>query len=125
MHNPADHVVLIAYDDPDLRDLVSVTLGRAGYTVLEAADGVEALGMIREHSPGVALLDVNMPGLDGVQVAEQLRADQNATPFIYVTAQTGRDNLDRAVATIPAGYISKPFPLQKLRDQVRAVLSAG
>jgi len=86
MHNPHEHTVLIADDDPDLRALVSVTLGRAGYNVIEATDGAEALEMIREHSPGVALLDVNMPRLDGVQVAEQLRADESDTPFIFVTA---------------------------------------
>ena len=125
MHNPHEHTVLIADDDPDLRALVSVTLGRAGYNVIEATDGAEALEMIREHSPGVALLDVDMPRLDGVQVAEQLRADESDTPFIFVTAQAGRENLERAVATIPAGYISKPFPLQKLRDQVRAVLTGA
>jgi chemosensory pili system protein ChpA (sensor histidine kinase/response regulator) len=125
MHNPADHVVLIADDDPDLRMLVSHTLNRVGYTVIEACDGVEALELIREHSPGVALLDVNMPRLDGVEVAERLRADEAGTPFIFVTALTGRENLDRAVATFPAGYISKPFPLQKLRDQVRAVLTSA
>ena len=123
MHNPHEHLVLIADDDPDARELVAATLGRLGYSVVEACDGVEALDLIRERSPGVVLLDVNMPRLDGIQVAEQLRADEADTPFIFVTGQTGRDVLDRSVATFPAGYISKPFPLQKLRDQVRAALA--
>jgi CheY-like chemotaxis protein len=123
MHNPHEHVVLIADDEPDARELVVVGLGRLGYKVLEARDGAEALELIREHSPDLVLLDVGMPRLDGVSVAEQLRADESEIPFIFVTGQTGREGLDRAVATVPAGYISKPFPLQKLRDQVRATLA--
>ena len=81
MFNPREHVVLIADDDPDLRMLITTILERQGYGVIEACDGQEAVEMIRGQSPGLALLDVNMPRLDGVQVAEQLRADDSSTPF--------------------------------------------
>lgn len=122
MHNPLDHVVLIADDDPDVRMLVTTTLGRQGYNVIEACDGNEALRMIEEHAPGLVLLDVNMPGLDGVEVAEKLRAGGSGIPFMFVTAQTRRPDLDRAIATGPVGYLAKPFPLEKLREQVRNAL---
>jgi CheY-like chemotaxis protein len=122
MHNPLEHLVLIADDDPDVRMLVSTGLGRLGYRVIEACDGVEALDRIREQAPSVVLLDINMPRLDGVEVAEQLRADKRPIPFIFITAQTGRANLDRAIGMLPAGYVSKPFQLEKLREQVRAAI---
>jgi CheY-like chemotaxis protein len=125
MFNPREHVVLIADDDPDVRMLVTTILERQGYGVIEACDGQEAVEMIRGQSPALALLDVNMPRLDGVQVAEQLRADDSPTPFIFVTALTRRAALDRIVATNPAGYIAKPFPTEKLREQVRAALSSA
>jgi CheY-like chemotaxis protein len=122
MHNPLEHVVLIADDDPDVRMLVTTTLGRQGYQLIEACDGNEALKLIREQSPGLALLDIDMPGLDGVEVAEQLRVDGSDTPHIFVTAHTKRRDLDRALATGPVGYLAKPFPLEKLREQVRSAL---
>jgi CheY-like chemotaxis protein len=67
-----------------------------------------------------------MPRLDGVELAEQLRADECPIPFIFITAQTGRANLDRAIGMLPAGYVSKPFQLEKLREQVRgAIVEVG
>lgn len=125
MHNPREHAVLIADDDPDVRLLVTTTLGREGYPIIEARDGMEALELIEEHSPALALLDVNMPRLDGVEVAQRLRAEGATIPFMFVTALTKRADLDRALATHPAGYIAKPFPLEKLREQVRAALVAA
>lgn len=80
MHNPREHLVLVADDDSDLRMLVATTLRRQSYNVIEASDGAEALELIGEHNPGLALLDVNMPRLDGVQVAERLREEGNHTP---------------------------------------------
>ncbi|HEY2602465.1 MAG TPA: response regulator [Thermoleophilaceae bacterium] len=122
MYNPHEHLVLIADDDPDVRMLVSTALGREGYPLIEACDGVEALELIEQRSPSLALLDINMPRLDGVAVAEKLRKDGVDTPFIFVTALTRRADLDRAISTCPAGYLAKPFRVEKLRDQVRAAL---
>ena len=124
MLNPREHVVLIADDDPDVRMLISTTLDREGYNVIEACDGEEAITLINERNPALALLDVNMPRLDGVQVAQRLRAEGSPVPFIFVTAQTRRAELDRILATQPTGYMPKPLSLQKLRDQVRAALVA-
>jgi len=122
MLNPREHLVLIADDDADVRMLISTALDRDGYNVIEARDGQEAIELIDEREPALALLDVNMPRLDGVQVAERLRAEGSPVPFIFVTAQTRRAELNRILATNPTGYIPKPIPLQKLRDQVRAAL---
>src|SRR4051794_36691939 len=121
--SPASPVVLIAEDDEDLRLLVSTALRREGYKVVEAADGVEAIELAGQHEPAVAVLDINMPRVDGVQVAERLRADGSDTAVIFLTAQTRRAELDRMFGTGPAGYIAKPFPLEKLREQVRAALA--
>ena len=120
---PANPVVLIAEDDEDLRLLVSTTLRREGYEVVEACDGAEALDLAGVHEPALAVLDINMPHVDGVEVAERLRAGSNQTQVIFLTAQTRRAELDRMFATSPVAYIAKPFPLEKLREQVRAAFA--
>jgi two-component system, OmpR family, response regulator len=121
---PASPVVLIAEDDEDLRLLVSTTLKREGYHVVEAADGAQAIALADRHEPALAVLDINMPHVDGVEVAERLRDSGGETAVIFLTAQTRRAELDRMFGTGPAGYIAKPFPLEKLREQVRAALAA-
>jgi two-component system, OmpR family, response regulator len=121
---PASPVVLIAEDDEDLRLLVSTTLRREGYEVVEAADGAQAIELADQHEPALAVLDINMPHVGGVEVAEHLRAGDGDTTVIFLTAQTRRAELDRMFGTGPAGYIAKPFPLEKLREQVRAALAA-
>jgi two-component system, response regulator PdtaR len=111
--------VLVAEDDADLRLLVCTTLRREGYEVVEAADGAQALELGELHRPALAVLDINMPRLDGVEVAERL----DAVPVIFLTAQTRRADLERVLAVGPVAYIPKPFPLDRLREQVRAALA--
>jgi DNA-binding response OmpR family regulator len=117
--------LLLAEDDEDLRGLVATTLRREGYEVLEAADGAEALELADRHEPALALLDINMPRVDGVEVAERLRANGRRTPVMFLTVNTRRAEIDRALGTGPAAYIVKPFQLDRLRDQVRGILQAA
>ena len=84
--------VLVADDDEDILQLVSFRLERAGYTVVTAADGQQALAAARQHQPDLAVLDVMMPGLNGYEVTRQLRADPAtaAIPVILLTAPCRR-----------------------------------
>jgi CheY-like chemotaxis protein len=123
MRNRPSQVVLIAEDDEDLRLLVATTLRREGYEVVEATDGAEALELTGRHRPALAVLDINMPRVDGVEVAERLRAAGDDTPVIFLTAQTRRADMDRALDTGPVAYIPKPFELDRLRNEVREALA--
>ena len=89
--------VLVADDDEDILQLVSFRLERAGYTVVTAADGPEALAAARQHQPDLAVLDVMMPGLNGYEVTRQLRADPAtaAIPVILLTARVQEADVSR------------------------------
>jgi len=82
----ANPLVLIADDDPDIRMLVRLRLERSGYTVIAANDGLEALELAAGCDPDLAILDVSMPGLSGVEVTRALRERQATFPVILLTA---------------------------------------
>jgi len=118
-------VIVAADDDPDILDLVAITLERAGHVVLRARDGIEALGLIREQRPQVAVLDVAMPRLDGFQLTRLLREDPmtNGIRIVLLTARVRDGDYDEGLAAGARDYIRKPFSPQELEDCVATLLS--
>jgi DNA-binding response OmpR family regulator len=113
--------ILVVEDDDTLRFTLEHNLSREGYAVLTAARGDDGLKLAREKSPDLIVLDVMLPGVDGIQVARLLRRD-TATPIIMLTA-LGAEG-DR-VAGLDAGaddYLAKPFGMRELLARVRALL---
>jgi DNA-binding response OmpR family regulator len=124
---PADErarVVLIAEDDRDIRELVEAKLGSAGYQVIAVADGEHALKMLRELRPDVALLDVMMPGISGLELVTELRRDQStaAIPIILMSAKSQEFDVESGIAMGAADYVIKPFSPRELLARVDAVL---
>ena len=117
--------VLVADDDEDILQLVSFRLERAGYTVVTAADGQQALTAAREHRPDLAVLDVMMPGLNGYEVTRQLRSDPAtaAIPVILLTARVQEADVSRGFEAGADDYLRKPFSPQELRSRVQAILA--
>jgi DNA-binding response OmpR family regulator len=117
--------VLVADDDEDILQLVSFRLERAGYKVVTAADGQQALAAAREHQPDLAVLDVMMPGLNGYEVTRQLRADPAtaAIPVILLTARVQEADVSRGFEAGADDYLRKPFSPQELRSRVQAILA--
>jgi DNA-binding response OmpR family regulator len=118
--------VLIAEDNADLRELCRTHLEAAGYDALEASDGYGALDIARRERPELALLDVVMPGLDGLRVAEVLRGEVGDDVRIAFISGRGRfehqlEGLERGAAD----YITKPFDPEELVERVRELLGAG
>ncbi len=114
--------ILIADDDEAVRTAVRRALLLAGYEVEMAADGDEALASLAERAPDAVLLDVMMPGVDGIEVCRRLRSAGDATPVLMLTA---RDAVGDRVAGLDAGaddYLVKPFALQELLARLRALL---
>ncbi|MGH7266304.1 MAG: response regulator transcription factor [Candidatus Rokuibacteriota bacterium] len=113
--------VLVADDEAAIRRLVEATLQRAGYGVVTAADGAQALALLRgPGAPPLAILDWMMPGLTGPEVCRQARLTL-ATPRPYVILLTSRDRREDIVAGLEAGaddYIAKPFDVEELRARV-------
>ncbi len=117
-------LVLVADDDPDILALVGFRLERAGYEVLAARDGEEALALALERQPDLAILDVMMPKLDGYEVTQRLRdnAATNGMPVILLTARVQEADITRGFEAGADDYIKKPFSPQELRARVQAIL---
>jgi two-component system, OmpR family, KDP operon response regulator KdpE len=122
----AQPLILVADDEPRVTKLVSIALSEEGFRVVTASTGPEALKMADEHRPDVILLDIVMPGMDGIDVMRQLR-ETRAVPVILVTAKGSTADKAKGLDFGADDYISKPFHPDELAARVRAVLrrSAG
>ena len=117
-------LVLVADDEEDIRSLVSVRLKRAGYDVITAADGEEALLLVTARLPDLVVLDMMMPKATGLEVARNMR-EQAATKDIPIILLTARAQEADVVSGFEAGaddYMKKPFSLHDLQARVQALL---
>jgi DNA-binding response OmpR family regulator len=117
-------LVLVADDDPDILSLVTLRLERAGYDVVAAGDGEQALASALARTPDLALLDVMMPKLDGYEVTERLRGEEATRflPIILLTARVQEADIARGIEAGADDYVEKPFSTQDLSKRVQAVL---
>ena len=114
--------ILVVDDEFSMRDLVTTALEFVGFQVRAAADGARGLEAAAEFEPHLIVLDVNMPGVDGLEMCRRLRATGDSTPIVFLTA---RDAVDDTIAGFASGaddYLTKPFHLQILIARVHAVL---
>ncbi len=115
------HTVLVAEDDDDLRDVITVILEEHGYTVATAHHGLEALDEVRRRMPDLILLDMKMPCMSGWEFAERYRAAYPAphqrAPLVIVSA--AEHVSARAEEVSAAGYLAKPFTREELLSEVR------
>ena len=117
-------LILVADDDPDILALVSFRLERAGYDVVCAANGEEAVEVARLRHPDLAILDVMMPRLDGYEATRRLREQEGTRgiPVILLTALVQEDDIARGFDAGVDDYVKKPFNTQELGARVQAVL---
>jgi DNA-binding response OmpR family regulator len=113
--------LIIVDDEPDIRSMVAEYLGRNGFVVRAAADGSELDGLLTEYFPDLLILDINMPGEDGLAIARRIRA-RSTMPILMLTAAD--DIVDRVVGLEVGAddYLTKPFDLRELRARIRAIL---
>jgi len=118
-------VVLAADDDEDILELVAFRLERSGYSVLRARDGQQALDLALDKQPDLALLDVMMPKLDGIEVTRRLRAEKATSrmPIILLTSLAQDGDIERGFEAGATDYIRKPFSPRELRMRVQSVLA--
>jgi two-component system KDP operon response regulator KdpE len=113
--------ILVTDDEAAMRKYLSSTLKIRGYDVIVAADGVEALKLAGEHPLDLILLDIGMPGPDGMQVLEALRRESHI-PVIVVTARARESDKVKALDLGADDYLTKPFGADELLARVRAIL---
>ncbi|MBI4815693.1 MAG: response regulator [Deltaproteobacteria bacterium] len=116
--------VLVVDDEPDIRTIAQLALeGIAGWEVRTAASGQAALDLARSESYDVVLLDVMMPGMDGLMTHRELKALENPPPTIFVTAKSQRQELQAYLSLGACGVIQKPFDPVTLGDEVSRILA--
>jgi DNA-binding response OmpR family regulator len=113
--------VLVVDDDPKIRDLLRLYVAREGHRVVFAEDGVEALKAARQQSLDLILLDVMLPGVDGLEVCRQLR-DGSDVPIVLLTARSGDSDKVVGLDLGADDYVVKPFSPRELMARVRAQL---
>lgn len=123
--SPGGKRVLVADDDPDIRELVSFKLSRSGYVVRTCADGPSVLAEARAGPPDLLVLDLNMPGVSGLDVCRALRAEPGTAtiPVIMLTARAQEADVQAGFAAGADDYIRKPFSPRELLSRVEAVLA--
>lgn len=116
--------ILIADDEASLRFLIHETIANPAFQVLEAQDGPEALSIARSQHPKMVLLDVAMPGLSGVEVCQQLKADPATRDIqiVILTALSQTKDRERAFAAGADYFITKPFSPNELFELVDKIL---
>jgi two-component system KDP operon response regulator KdpE len=113
--------ILVVDDDPQIRRIMRTVLTGAGYEVDDAKTGEEALVKVREFRPDLVLLDVNMPGMDGLEACREIRADPNVAIIMLTVHNAEADK----VAALDAGaddFVTKPFSTPELMARIRAAL---
>lgn len=122
----AGRLILLAEDDEDIVELVSVRLERSGYRVIRADNGADAIRLARELHPALAVFDITMPVLSGLDAIRSLRADEDpetaAMPIILLTARAAPGDVAAGLEAGATEYVTKPFSPQELSRRIDSVL---
>ena len=113
--------ILVVEDDENLRRLVAAYLEKEGYAISEAADGPAALAAVEREDPDLVVLDLMLPGTDGLEVARRIRA-RRTTPVLMLTARATEDDMLQGFEAGADDYLAKPFSPKLLVARVRAIL---
>jgi DNA-binding response OmpR family regulator len=116
--------ILVADDDADIRDLVAFKLEQAGFDVITAEDGPGALSAAHQRVPDIAVLDISMPGMSGLDVCRMLRADPVTADMmiIMLTARAQENDVEGGFSAGADDYLIKPFSPRELTTRVQALL---
>ncbi len=118
--------ILIADDNHNIRTMLKMDLETAGYQVMEASNGEQALKLVREHRPDMVVLDVMMPGLDGFEVCSRIKMDQSlrGIPVIMLTAKASKEDRFLGRELGADEYITKPFDPEDLEKVIQRILES-
>jgi two-component system KDP operon response regulator KdpE len=114
--------ILVIDDEPAIRRFLRTSLGAEGYDVLEAQDGETGLAMLRRNAVDVLVLDLGLPGMDGLQVLQQLRESGSSLPVIVLSSRTDETGKVKALDMGADDYVTKPFGTDELLARIRAAM---
>jgi len=116
------HSVLVVDDEPSLRKVIGASLAASGFAVDEAGTGKDAIAVIKEKQFDIVLLDINMPGISGVEACRQIRTLSPGVAIIMVTVRDAEEDMVRALEAGADDYVTKPFRFRELIARLGAVL---
>ncbi len=117
--------ILVVDDDLELAGLIGYALRQAGYLVVDAADGPTAMTAFEREAPSLAILDVNLPRLSGLEVCRRIRAAGSSIPIMMLTVRNAEEDQVQALDLGADDYLTKPFSPRTLLARVRALLRRG
>src|SRR5262249_52466317 len=117
-----DARLLVVEDEPNILELLAASLRYAGFEVLTAADGTEAVQAAQRHRPDLIVLDVMLPDMDGFEVLRRLRGGGTRTPVLFLTARDSTEDKVRGLTLGGDDYVTKPFSLEEVIARIQAVL---
>jgi two-component system OmpR family response regulator len=118
----AEAKLLVVDDEPNILELLSASLRFAGFEVVTAASGHEAIKVAKAEQPDLLVLDVMLPGLDGFEVTRRLRNDGMRAPVLFLTAKDATEDKVTGLTLGGDDYVTKPFSLEEVVARIRAVL---
>ena len=119
--------IVIIEDEPDILEVLSYNLRREGFEILTSADGIQGLALVKREHPDLVLLDLMLPGIDGVEICTSIKKhpDTQHTLLIMVTAKGEESDIVLGLGVGADDYISKPFSPKELVARVKAVMRRG
>ncbi len=118
------HVVLVVDDDPALAEMLQIILRQEGYDTAYCSRGDQALAAFHSVQPELVLLDVMLPGMDGIEICRQIRA-VSGVPIIMLTARSDTDDVVKGLEQGADDYVAKPFKVKELVARMKARLRSG
>jgi DNA-binding response OmpR family regulator len=117
--------ILVAEDERDIRDLITITLEYAGYKVVPASDGEEAVNLARKETPDLILMDVRMPRMTGYEACTLMKADAKLRdiPVIFLSGKGQDSEIQTGLEAGAADYLLKPFAPNQLTERINTVLA--
>jgi len=125
-HRSSHHLVVLAEDDPDVRQLIGTQLARCGYATARVTTGWEALAAVERFAPAVVVLDVDIPSPNGVALTQLLKRNprHRYLPVLLLTADADSTRVEEAMAAGAAAYLTKPFHADALQRAVASLVPA-
>lgn len=115
-------LIMVVDDEPGVRALLSDMLRVAGFVTVEATDGMSALTLLRTNKPALMVIDINMPLMDGFELVERLRSNNDLTPVLMLTAREDKADIARGLKIGADDYVVKPFGMEELILRIKAIL---
>lgn len=119
--------IVVVEDDPDIRDLIEAGLNRQAFRCIFASDGLEGLKVMRKESPHLAILDIMLPGIDGLELCRRIKSDRTLEqiPIIFLTAKSDESDILLGLNMGADDYMVKPFSIKELHARIANVMKRG